>query len=241
VIKARYEEIQQRLSTLGNDFQTNLVREEKESRIKVADREQVAGVPEPILTAAAQQAREDGETEADAEHGPWHFVVNGVNYMAVIQQGKDAGLRETFYRAFRARGTSEGFDNRPILTEMLHLRQEEAQLVGFDHYAALSIDAKMAGSVEDVWSLLSELEQAARPAAESELKALERHAREYGIGAELAPWDVPFVSERLREAQYDYDSEAIRSYLESNAYVETFEPGSRAEGGDGVTVVRIKQ
>ena len=212
--RARYEEIQQRLSTLGNDFQTNLVREEKESRIRVEHADRIAGVPAPILAAAAEQARKDGVADADAENGPWHFVVNGVNYMAVIQQGADTGLREEFYRAFRARGTSEGFDNRPILEEMLRLRQEEAQLVGFDNYAALSIDAKMAESVDDVWSLLGELEKAARPAAEAELEALARYAREQGLTEALAPWDVAFVSERLREQQYDYDSEAIRAYLQ---------------------------
>jgi oligopeptidase A len=212
--KARYEEIQQRLSTLGNDFSTNLVREEKESRIKVSDSVLIEGVPAPILAAAAEQAKEDGEESADAEKGPWHFVVNGVNFMAVIQQGKNRALREDFYRAFRARGSSEGFDNRPLLEEMLRLRQEEAQLVGFDHYAALSIDAKMAGSVDDVWALLAELEKAARPAAEAELKALGEYAAQHGIAETLAPWDVPFVSERLREQEYDYDSEALREYFQ---------------------------
>jgi oligopeptidase A len=212
--KARYEEIQQRLSALSNDFSTNLVREEKDSRIKVGDAAQVADVPAPVLAAAAEQAKEDGETDASAENGPWHFVVNGVNYMAVMQQGSSAGLREDFYRAFRARGTGEDFDNRPILEEILRLRQEEAQLVGFDHYAALSIDAKMAGSVEDVWSLLGELEKAARPAAEAELAALGAYAAEHGIAEALSPWDVPYVSERLREEQYDYDSEALREYLQ---------------------------
>ncbi len=212
--KARYEEIQQRLSTLSNDFSTNLVREEKDSRIRISDPALVAGVPAPILAAAAEQAKEDGEAEAGADSGPWHFVVNGVNFMAVIQQGQNASLRESFYRAFRSRGTGEGFDNRPILEEMLRLRQEEAQLVGFDHYAALSIDAKMAGSVEDVWSLLGELEQAARPAAQTELEALAAYAAEHGIAEQLAPWDVPYVSERLREEQYDYDSEALRAYFQ---------------------------
>ncbi len=212
--KHRYEEIQQRLSTLSNDFSTNLVREEKESRIKVRDGALVDGVPAPILAAAAEQAREDGEAEADPENGPWHFVVNGVNFMAVIQQGKNPSLREDFYRAFRGRGTSKGFDNRPILEEILRLRQEEARLVGFDHYAALSIDAKMAGSVEDVWSLLGELEQAARPAAEAELEALTAYAASHGIAEKLSPWDVPYVSERLREEQYDYDSEALREYFQ---------------------------
>lgn len=212
--KARYEEIQQRLSTLGNDFQTNLVREEKDSRVNVTDAALVVGVPAPVLAAAAETAVADGVEDADAEQGPWHFVVNGVNYMAVIEQGRNPVLREQFYRAFRNRGCAEGLDNRPLLEEMLRLRQEEAQLVGFDHYAALSIDSKMAGSVDDVWSLLDELEKAARPVAEEELQVLTDYAREKGLAEVLAPWDVAYVSEQLRQEKYDYDSEALRAYFQ---------------------------
>jgi oligopeptidase A len=212
--KARYEEIQQRLATLSNDFQTNLVKEEKASRIVVGDPEEVTGVPAPILAAAARTAVEDGVADATAETGPWHFVVSGVNYSAVIQFARDRGLRERFYRAFRERGTSEGRDNRPILEEILRLRQEDARLVGFDNYAALSIDAKMAGSVEDVWKLLGDLEKAARPAAEAERDALIGYLESHGFGERLKPWDVTFLSERLREETYDYDSEALRAYLQ---------------------------
>ncbi|MEM8768305.1 MAG: M3 family metallopeptidase, partial [Pseudomonadota bacterium] len=212
--KTRYEEIQQQLSSLSNDFRTNLVKEEKDARVKAEDAAMVRGVPEPILAAAAETAVEDGAEGATAEAGPWHFIVNGVNYVAVMNHAEDAGLREAFYRAFRGRGTSGDLDNRPVLEEMLRLRQEEAQLVGFAHYAALSIDAKMAGSVEEVWSLLAELEDAARPAAEQELEALTSYARAHGIADELAPWDVPYVAEQLREERYAYDTEALRAYFQ---------------------------
>lgn len=218
--KARYEAIAQRLASLGNDFQTNLVKDEKTARVVATRKEEVDGVPASILAAAARTAVQDGEQEATAERGPWHFVVNGVNYTAVIQSAKDRGLRERFYRAFRERGSSHGLDNRPVLEEMLRLRQEEAQLVGFDHYAALSVDAKMAGTVDAVWELLDELEKAARPVAESERQALEQYLVSHGLGEKLEPWDVAFVSERLREAQYDYDSEALRAYLQMPRVME---------------------
>ncbi len=218
--KRRYEDIQQRLSSLSNDFRTNLVKEEKDARVKAGDAAMVRGVPEPILAAAAETAVQDGEAEATAEAGPWHFIVNGVNYVAVMNHAEDASLREAFYRAFRSRGTSGTLDNRPVLEEMLRLRQEEAQLVGFEHYAALSIDAKMAGSVDDVWALLAELEEAARPAAEKELEALAAYARARGIADELAPWDVPYVAEQLREERYAYDTEALRAYFQMPKVLE---------------------
>ncbi|MFV2089820.1 MAG: M3 family metallopeptidase, partial [Pseudomonadales bacterium] len=128
----------------------------------------------------------------------------------------ESALREQAYRAFKSRGTSRGFDNRPILEEMLRLRQEKAQLVGFDDYAALSIDSKMAPSVDAVWQLLNEVEEAARPVALAEYQELKSYqaGRSDGDGAELAPWDLAFLSERLREERYDYDSEALREYLQ---------------------------
>ena len=161
--RARFTEIAERLSELSNDFQNNLVREEKVNRIRIDDGALVAGVPEAVLAQAAQTAVDDGVEGASAASGPWHFVINGPNYTAVMQQGEHRELRERMYRAFRSRGTSEGLDNRPVLTEILALRQEQSRLIGFDTYAERSIDAKMAPSVAAVWALFEQLEQAARP------------------------------------------------------------------------------
>jgi len=210
--RRRYQEIQERLSELGNRFQTNLVKEEQQARLRVGEPERVRGVPAPVLAMAVDTARADGVAGASAEAGPWHFVVNATTYMAVIEYAEDRGLREDFYRAFRARGTAGGLDNRPVVEEMLRLRQEQARLLGFDSYAERSIDAKMAPSVEAVWSLIEELEAAARPAAERELEALQafRDRRDGTGAAELAPWDVPYSAEKLRESEFHYDAEALR-------------------------------
>ncbi len=213
--RQRYQEIQARLAELGNTFQTNLVKEEKSSRIRVRDVARIAGIPAPILDLAATTAREDGEGEASAPAGPWHFVVNGVNYLAVIEHAEDPSLRESFYRAFRARGTSGGFDNRPVLEEMLTLRQEQSALVGFDSFAERSIDAKMAPSVDAVWTLLDQLDAAARPAAVRELDELWAFVRSARPDQpELNPWDVAYYSEKLRESRYAYDSERLREYFQ---------------------------
>ncbi|MEZ5553282.1 MAG: M3 family metallopeptidase [Pseudomonadales bacterium] len=212
--KSRYQEIAQRLAELSNRFQTNLVKEEKTNRIRVAQRAQLAGVPEPILALAVRTAVADGVKDASEKDGPWHFVVNGVNYMSILQHAEDGALRESFYRAFRERGTHAELDNRPVLEEILRLRQESARLVGFDNYAELSVDAKMAPSVDAVWGLLADLEQAARPAAEEEYEVLKTFMKEQGAAAAPAPWDIPFWTERLRKQRYDYDSEALRSYFQ---------------------------
>ena len=178
--RQRYQALQERLSELSNRFQTNLLKEEKASRILLTEASQVRGVPPAVLALAADTARQDGITQATAEAGPWHFVVNGVNYQAVSQHADDRGLRERFYRVFRGRGTSGEFDNRPVLEEILRLRQEQSALVGFRCYAERSIDAKMAPSLDAVWLLLAEVEAAARPAAEREVRALGDFMRNSG-------------------------------------------------------------
>ncbi len=214
--KERFKEIQERLSELSNDFSVNLVREEKASRICVQAPEEIAGVPAAVLGLAAAKAREDGVESATDAAGPWHFVVNGVNFVAVMEHARHRGLRERFYRWFRARGTSKEFDNRPVLTEILELRQEQSALVGFDCYADHSLDAKMAPDTDAVWQLFNELEAAARPAAEREFETLKTFMRDQGglDEGEPAPWDLAFWSERMRESLYAYDGERLREYFQ---------------------------
>jgi len=244
--KARYQEIQQRLAELGNDFSSNLVRQEQTARIDVEDPARVAGVPAPILGLAAERAVADGVSGATAEAGPWHFAVNGPNYIAISQQASHRGLREEFYRAYRTRGTDPEFDNRPLLVEILELRQEQSRLVGFANYAEFSIAAKMAPDLQSVWDLFGELEAAARPAAEREYAQLLAYMseREAPEASDPRPWDIGYWMERLREAEYDYDAEALRDYFQMPevfdglfSLVETlYEVSIREVGGDQVPV-----
>lgn len=213
--RQRHQEIQQRLSELSNRFQTNLVKEEKTARVRVDQRERLTGIPAAVLDLAVSTAQEDGMADASADTGPWHFTVNGVNYLTIMEHADDRALRETFYRAFRARGTTEGFDNRPIVEEILRLRQEQSALVGFDSYAERSLDAKMAPSVGAVLELLDELEAAARPVAQRELVTLNEFVAERGgFDGGLQPWDLAYYAEKLREDRYHYDSERLREYFQ---------------------------
>ena len=206
----RYKKIKNRLAEISNTFSTNLIKEERESRVKVTDLARLDGVPDAVIEIAKNQAIEDGAEDA------WHFQVNGVSYLGICQNGTNRSLREDMLRAFRTRGVQPDLDNRPILKEILELRQEQAQLVGFANYAELSLDAKMAPSVEAVWELLDQLEHAARPFAEIELESLTAFMVEQGAeGADdPKPWDTAYWAERQQEALYSYDAEALRDYFQ---------------------------
>lgn len=206
----RYKEIKNRLAEISNTFSTNLIKEERESRVKVTDEARLDGVPDAVIEIAKNQAIEDGAEDA------WHFQVNGVSYLGICQNGTNRSLREDMLRAFRTRGVQPDLDNRPILKEILELRQEQAQLVDFANYAELSLDAKMAPSVEAVWELLDQLEHAARPFAEIELESLTAFMVEQGAeGADdPQPWDTAYWAERQQEALYSYDAEVLRDYFQ---------------------------
>lgn len=222
--RTRYQAINETLAQLSTDFQTNLVKAEKRARVTVESSERLVGIPQSVIDAAFKQAQQDapeGANALSAASGPWSFGVNAVNYMAIIQYAQDRSLREAFYRAFRARGCEPEFDNQSIVEEILRLRQEQAQLVGFDSYADLSIDAKMAESVDAVLALLDQLETAARPAALREIGELLEFARTYSDADDtpaavepLAPWDVAYFAERLSEHRFGYDAEALRDYFQ---------------------------
>jgi len=188
----RYKQISERLGELSTLFSTNLINEEKAARIKVTDEARLDGIPASIIEMAKTQAVDDGA------EGAWHFLVNGVSYMAICQQCTDRSLREEMARAFRTRGVASDLDNRPVLREILELRQELAQLVGFDTYADMSVDAKMAPSTQAVWDLIGQLQTAATPVAQSELEALKSFMAEQGAEGADSPegWDITFWSER---------------------------------------------
>lgn len=219
--RERFQAIQTRLAELSNTFSTNLVKAERASRVRFDRIEEVAGIPAALLEMAAKTARDDGQTAATTESGPWHFIVNGVNY-AIVTYAENPASREAFYRAFRARGQDGELDNRPLLAEILRLRQEQARLVGFANYVALSLDAKMAKRPDAVWRLLRRLEEAARPAALRELEALSEFARKQSAGqtTNLAPWDVPFWAEKLEQDRFGYDNEALRAWFQLPVVIE---------------------
>src|SRR5690606_8129315 len=106
-------------------------------------------------------------------------------------------------------GPSAGrWDNGPLITKILALRQEEAEILGFDNYAALSLATKMAGSPEEVVAFLEDLARRSKPYARRDLDEVTRHA-----GRPLNPWDVAYYSERLREQRFELSEEELRPYF----------------------------
>jgi oligopeptidase A len=206
--KARYTAIQERLAELSRQFSEHVLDATDGFALYVPETD-LAGVPADAIAVARAAAGADGREGCKLT---LHFP----SYLPVMQMGRNRALRETLYTAYVTRASETGpaeRDNTPVMRELLQLRQEEAQLLGYRNFAELSLVPKMAGSPAEVVAFLRDLGQRARPSAAADLAELrEFAARELGLD-DLQAWDVPFASERLKEARYAFSDEEVRQYF----------------------------
>ncbi|MEC9306391.1 MAG: M3 family metallopeptidase, partial [Pseudomonadota bacterium] len=216
--KARYGEIQSRLSTLSNQFSNNVLDATQAWHKDIQDRDALAGVPESALETLKALA------DAKGVDG-YRITLDFPSFFPIVSYADSRELREEVYTAFVTRASDQGpnagkFDNASILEEILALRQELARLLGFDTYADYSLTTKMADSPAQVLDFLEDLARRAKPQAQEEFAELSAYARdELGIET-LNPWDVAYVSEKLREARYAISQEQLRPYFPAPRVVD---------------------
>jgi oligopeptidase A len=213
--QARFNAIQTELAELSTRFSNHVLDATKAFALTLRTREEVAGLPRSLLELAAQAARQAGEDGATTEDGPWRITLDMPSAVPFLQHSRRRDLRERLYRAQVTRASSGEFDNTPLVERILRLRGEQAALLGFESYAALSLASKMAPGVPAVEHLLEELREASFDAAARDLDELRALAREEGApeADELRNWDVAFWAERLRERRYAYSDEELRPYF----------------------------
>lgn len=211
--KPRFQAIQEELAGLGAKFSENLLDATNAYSHVVTDEAELAGLPADVI-AAAREAAEKAGVEG------WKFGLKMPSYLPVMQYADSRSLRETLYRAYatRAAEVDNGYskpewDNGPLIKQILALRAEEAKMLGYRHYADVSLVPKMAESTEQVLGFLRELAVKAKPFAERDLAELKAFAKdELGLDP-LEPWDASYVSEKLRVAQYAFSEQEVKEYL----------------------------
>lgn len=211
--KARYLEIQERLSELSSRFSDNLLDATNDYTLVIGNRDELSGLPEDMLQAAREAAQAAGKTG-------WLFTLKAPSYLPAMQYADNRGLREKMYRAYGTRASEFGkpeWDNTPLMDEIVQLRGEEASLLGFASYGELSLASKMADSPQQVVGFMRELAQRARPFAEKDLAELREFSRtELGID-ELQSWDIGYASEKLRERRYAFSDQEVKQYFPEDA------------------------
>jgi len=215
--KARYLEIQERLSELSSRFSDNLLDATNDYTLLVENRDELSGLPDDVLQAAQEAAQ---EKHGAAGKPGWLFTLKAPSYGPVMQYADNRALREKMYRAYGTRASEFGkpeFDNTVLMDEIVKLRGEEAKLLGFANFGELSLASKMANSPQQVVEFMRELAQRARPFAEKDLAELRAFAKtELGI-AELQSWDVGYASEKLREQRYAFSEQEVKQYFPEDA------------------------
>ncbi|NEO84508.1 MAG: M3 family metallopeptidase [Spirulina sp. SIO3F2] len=207
--KERFNAIQLELAELGTNFSNHVLDATKAFELKITDPAQVDGMPESWRSLAAQTACNKGETSATPDSGPWMVTLDAPNFGPFLRYCSARDLREQVYRAYVTRASSGELDNNPLITRILALRQEQAELLGFESYAQLSLARKMAPDVVSVETLLGELRDVSYPAAQKELADLKTFAQTN----DLQLWDLSYWAERQRQAKFDLDAEALRPYF----------------------------
>ncbi|MES2978277.1 MAG: M3 family metallopeptidase [Pseudomonadota bacterium] len=207
----RFAQIQERQAELSQKFSENAL-DSTEAFAYYASAEELDGVPADVIQSARAQA------EAEGREGH-KLTLKMPSYLPVMQFAHSSPLREKLYRAYNTRASEQApaefskFDNSQVMREILALRLEEAQLLGYRNFGEVSVVPKMAESPEQVIGFLRDLARRARPYAEKDVADLPRFAAERLDLAEPQPWDFPYISEKLKEERYAFSEQEVKQYF----------------------------
>ena len=200
--------INEQLSTLSLQFGNNLLKENAGFKLVVENEEDLAGLPQTSIDAAAEQAKKDGK------EGKWVFTLSKPSLIPFLQYAENRDLREKMYKSYYCRGDNGNeYDNKDLIKKMLELRLQKAQLMGFDNYANFVLDVNMAKDAATVDKFLIDIFNPAQELAKRELAEMQAIADAEGANFKLEGWDWWYYAEKLRNAKYNFDENQIKPYL----------------------------
>jgi oligopeptidase A len=207
--KERLRAIRERQSQISTRFAENVLDATNAFELLVGDPARLAGIPDDTLQLLREAAQAEGKSG-------YKLTLHAPSYLPVLQYADDRGLREQLYHAYSTRASEFGrpeWDNTQLIIELLALRREQAQLLGYRDFAELSLVPKMAESPQQVLDFLRDLARRARPFAERDMAELrEFAARELDL-PDLQAWDISYASEKLRQARYAYSEQELKQYF----------------------------
>ena len=209
----RFNAVSQELAELSTRFTNNVLDATQAYALTLTTKDQITGLPEDSLRLAASMARARGQENATAEDGPWCVTLDLPSFLSFMQHSSRRDLREEVYRAYITRAASGESDNLPLIRRILELRRKLASLLGFDNFADVSLERKMAPGVDGIETLLRTIQEAATDPALNDLIDLGELARTQGQTEDIQPWDVMYWAERLREQRFGLRDDLIRPYF----------------------------
>ncbi|SKB39923.1 peptidyl-dipeptidase Dcp [Salegentibacter holothuriorum] len=206
--KERYAEINKELSELYTKFSNNVLAEE-ENYIVYLTEDQLSGLPESYVKAAASTAEANGET------GKYAVTNTRSSMDPFLTYSDERELREKVWRNYYSRGDNDDeFDNNEVIKKILKLRDERVELLGYDNFAQWRLQNRMAKNPENAMELMEAVWPAALARVEEEVKDMQAVADSEGTDISIEPWDYRYYAEKVRKEKYDLDSEEVKQYLE---------------------------
>ncbi|MGM0377382.1 MAG: M3 family metallopeptidase [Bacteroidota bacterium] len=206
----RLKELNTKLSSLSLEFGENLLAETNENfELVIEDEANLEGLPSGVVESAAEAAEEAGY------EGKWLFNVQKPSMLPFLTYSKKRDLREELYRGYFMRGDrGDEFDNKDIIKDMVTLRAERAELLGFDNHADYVVDVNMAKEPEAIYDFLNQLWDPALERSRDERSEMQAIIDKEGGDFDLEPWDWWFYAEKLRKQKYNLDESELKPYLQ---------------------------
>ena len=213
--KDQLRKLTEEASMLSLQFSQNLLKENKAFTLHITDKEQLSGLPETAVEAAAQTAK-------DKELEGWVFTLDFPSYSPFMTYSTQRDLREKMYMARNTECIHDNDQNNlEICKRLINIRREIAQLLGFDTYAEYVLKHRMASTTTNVYKLLDDLIDAYKPTAIEEVKAIEEKAKSMeGPEFKVQPWDSAFYSHKLQMERYNLDAEMLRPYFQLDKVIQ---------------------
>ena len=224
--KVRLREINEQVSLLTLTFGQNQLAETNAFQLVIDKKSDLAGLPDDLIEAAAREAGATGM------EGKWVFTLQNPSVMPFLQYAENRELRKQIWNAYQMRGNNNNeYDNKEVVRELVQLRAEKAQLLGYADHASYKLEESMAGNPDEVYELLNRLWTPALAKAKDEAKDLQAKINAEGKSFKLAPYDWRYYTEKIRQERYEIDEEEVRAYFSlENARDGIFELCDRLYG-----------
>jgi oligopeptidase A len=209
--KEKLEALDVALTQATTKFSENVLDATNAYESLITDERKLAGLPESARTAARESARAKGREG-------WRLTLQAPSYLAAMTYLDDRSIRQQLWEASNTRATSGPYDNRALIWEILRLRREKANLLGYHDFADLVLEERMAHAGEQAQAFLEDLYRKTKPFFDRENQTLAEVGKSLGYDS-ISPWDVSYLAEKQRLALFEFDEEELRHYFQLDRVV----------------------
>ncbi|WP_278625933.1 M3 family metallopeptidase [Parabacteroides gordonii] len=209
--QAKLRELNEKISVLELTFGQNMLKETNAFKLVIDKKEDLAGLPESLVAAAAETAA------ADSMEGKWVFTLHNPSVMPFLQYADNRALREKIFKAYINRGNNGNEnDNKEVVKQLVAARLDKAKLLGYEDFAAYVLEENMAKNEKNVYNLLDQVWTPALKKAKEELADINAEIRKEGGNFDAEGWDWRYYADKARQAKFNMDENEVRPYLELN-------------------------